>query len=176
MAVLGVLEIAPLTGYAIRQQITHTLGQFWSESYGQIYPTLSRLVRDGLVEPDAPGRTSGTSFRIRSAGQRRLRELLHRPAPAPPLRNARLLRLFFGAVLGPSACMVVVEEARAAADALLTRLVRERAEAEQETDPGAPYRLITISAGVHAARAQCAWAEESLTALRRLAEAPADPK
>ena len=112
MAVLGALEIAPLTGYAIRQQITQTLGQFWSESYGQIYPTLSRLVRDGLVEPDAPGRTSGTSFRISAAGQQRLRGLLQSPSPAPPVRNARLLRLFFGAVLGPTACMVVVEEAR----------------------------------------------------------------
>ena len=174
MAVLGALELGPATGYAIRQEISETLGQFWSESYGQIYPTLSRLVRDGLATPDAPGRTSGTSFRITAAGALRLRELLREPAPVTPARNGRLLRLFFGSLLGPRECMAIVEDAEAAAQSLLAHLAHARAEVEHETDPGAAYRLITISAGEHAARAQLAWARESVTTLRGLAEAEED--
>ncbi len=150
-------------------------GQFWSESYGQIYPTLARLVEDGLVTPGVPGRTSGTSFRITAAGRRRLHALLSQPMPSTPSRNGRLLRLFFGALLGPQTCIAVIDEARTSAEATLTCLVRERAEAEQEIDPGAPYRLLTISAGEHAARAQLAWAEESLATLRRLADARDSP-
>ncbi len=175
MAVLGVLLTGPMSGYAIRRGITQTLGQFWSESYGQIYPTLARLVEDGLVTPGVPGRTSGTSFRITAAGRRRLYALLSQPVPSTPSRNGRLLRLFFGALLGPQTCIAVIDEARTSAEATLTCLVRERAEAEQEIDPGAPYRLLTISAGEHAARAQLAWAEESLATLRRLADARDSP-
>lgn len=157
----------PMTGYTIRQTIQEVLGQFWSESYGQIYPTLHRLVRAGLVAPDAQGRTSGTTFRITPAGRRRLRALLREPIPATPPRNGRLLRLFFGAELGADACVALLEEAGAAAVAGLATLEREHAEVERETDAGAAYRLVTISAGLHAARAQIAWAEESLAALRR---------
>ena len=43
LAVLGALSIAPMTGYALREGIRDVLGQFWSESFGQIYPTLARL-------------------------------------------------------------------------------------------------------------------------------------
>lgn len=167
VAVLGALTTEPMTGYTIRQMIQEVLGQFWGESYGQIYPTLHRLVGAGLVAPDAQGRTSGTTFRITPSGRCRLRALLREPIPATPPRNGRLLRLFFGAELGADACVALLEEARAAAVAGLATLEREHAEVEGETDTGAAYRLITISAGLHAARAQIAWAEESLAALRR---------
>ena len=32
------------------QLIPESIGHFWSESYGQIYPGLKRLAADGLVE------------------------------------------------------------------------------------------------------------------------------
>ena len=41
MAVLGALELGPATGYAIRQQISETLGQFWS---GELTGSLSDAV------------------------------------------------------------------------------------------------------------------------------------
>ena len=49
LAVLGALSVQPMSGYAVRAAITETLGHFWSESFGQIYPTLARLESDALV-------------------------------------------------------------------------------------------------------------------------------
>ena len=43
-----------------------------------------------------------------------------------------------------------------------------RFEVESDPDPNAVYWLITVSAGEHAARAQLAWAEESLAMLAGL--------
>jgi DNA-binding PadR family transcriptional regulator len=40
-AVLGALSVMPMTGYALREAIRDVLGHFWSESFGQIYPTLA---------------------------------------------------------------------------------------------------------------------------------------
>ena len=49
-ALLGLLSLGPMSGYDIRQLIPQSIGHFWSESYGQIYPGLKRLAAAGLVE------------------------------------------------------------------------------------------------------------------------------
>ena len=51
MAVLGALSVQPMTAYAMREAIRDVLGHFWSESFGQIYPTLKRLAGEALIEP-----------------------------------------------------------------------------------------------------------------------------
>ena len=43
-ALLGMLSLGPMSGYEIRQPIEESIGNFWRESFGQIYPTLKRLV------------------------------------------------------------------------------------------------------------------------------------
>lgn len=170
---LGALSVAPMTGYALRKAITETLGHFWSESFGQIYPALARLQASGLIAPQGDGRTSGQVFALTRTGRRRLIALLRRPiAPAPP-RSGTLLRLFFADLLAPEERRALVTEARDRAMKSLAELAVVRAELEREiqagTDPGAPYRRMTLSAGEHAARAQLAWAEETLEALAQLA-------
>ena len=45
-AILGLLLMHDASGYDIRKLAEGSIGHFWSESYGQIYPTLKRLVRD----------------------------------------------------------------------------------------------------------------------------------
>jgi DNA-binding PadR family transcriptional regulator len=168
IAVLGALSVEPMSGYAVRHAITETLGHFWSESFGQIYPTLSRLEADGLVVRDADGRTSGSTFRLTASGRSRLVALLHEPIAAAPPRNGTMLRLFFGGLLGPDTCAEVVMAARDQAHALLTTMATARAEIAAEGRPDAAYWLMTVSAGEHTARAQVAWADETLEALRQL--------
>jgi DNA-binding PadR family transcriptional regulator len=95
-AVLGALSVQPMTGYALREAITNVLGHFWSESYGQIYPTLAELQRQGHVERHGSSRTRSSTFAITASGTARLKELLAQPVQAVPPRNGLLLRLFFG--------------------------------------------------------------------------------
>ena len=47
--VLGLLAYEPMTGYDLKAAIQATVGHFWQESYGQLYPTLHALRDDGLV-------------------------------------------------------------------------------------------------------------------------------
>lgn len=164
LAVLAVLSIRPATGYAIRETITADLSGFWSESFGQIYPTLSRLKAAGLVETETGSRTGSALYRLSGDGRAHLLDLLTAPpAPAKP-RNGLLLRVFFGDLLGPQACADLVRAARERAEQQLRDLAVARAEAE--ADPAATrYWLLTISAGEHAARAAIAWADEALAEL-----------
>ncbi len=168
IAVLGALSVQPMSGYAVRKAITETLGHFWSESFGQIYPTLARREAEGHVAPSGDGRTTGSTYRLTTKGRRRLRALLSEPIPAAPPRNGTLLRLFFGELLGPDECADLVAATRERAEASLSELRSIRREVQAEVDAGdtgAAYRLITVSAGEHAARAQMAWADEALAIL-----------
>lgn len=163
---LGALSVEPMTGYAVRQAISETLGHFWSESFGQIYPTLAALEADGLVHRASSGRTSGSRFELTPAGHARLRELLADPIESTPPRNGMLLRLFFGRHLGATACREILEAARDDAEAALVRYEALRAEVVADADDDdEPYWLITVSAGEHAAAAQVAWARHALETL-----------
>lgn len=167
LAVLGALSVQPMSGYAVRAAITETLGHFWSESFGQIYPTLARLEAEALVVRDADGKTSGSTFRLTPSGRERLVDLLREPITAAPPRNGTLLRLFFGGLLGVEECRAILSGARSRAVTQLAALdaIRHGLEAETAVDPDARYRLVTVLAGQHSARAAIAWADEALALL-----------
>ena len=172
VAVLGALSVEPMSGYALRRAISDVLGHFWSESFGQIYPTLSELRSDGLVEVMQTDGDSKPKFAITARGLERLRARLSEPPQSARPRNGTLLRLFFGRRLGIEGCRDLLEQARCQAIEQLASFesIREEIRAEEPTDDH-PYFLLTVSAGEHAARATQAWAEESLLVLDRIESA-----
>ena len=175
-AVLGALSVMPMTGYALRAAIRDTLGHFWSESFGQIYPTLARLERDGLVDRTDAERAGSSIFTITPTGVARLRHALAEPYRPSAPRNGLLLRLFFGQHLGPDACAELVRAARDDAQRQLAAMALARAEAEADPDEGnSAYWLLTISAGEHSARAALAWADEAETILAGLSARTTPP-
>ncbi len=59
-SLLGLLSLGPMSGYEMRQMMERSTANFWTESYGQIYPALKRMVKDGLAtveEQSKDGRT-----------------------------------------------------------------------------------------------------------------------
>lgn len=173
LAVLCVLGLHPMTGYAVRAAIRDQLGFFWSESFGQIYPTLSELERQGAIEKREGPRAGSSTFALTQLGRERLESMLAEPDQPVPRRNGLLLRLFFGRALGPDACRALLERARDEAQALVEayRSVRAEIEADPEYPEHKAYWLITVSAGEHTARASVAWAEESLALVESNREA-----
>jgi DNA-binding PadR family transcriptional regulator len=169
-AVLGALSVQPMTGYAVREAIRDVLGHFWSESFGQIYPTLAELEHQGHVRRHGSKRPGSSSFAITAAGRRRLRALLAEPIQPEPPRNGLMLRLFFGRQLGPDACRALVERARADAERRLEefRSIRSEIERDEAHAEDRPYWLLTEAAGEQGARATIAWADEALAALDRI--------
>ena len=169
LAVLGALTVQPMTGHAVREEIRQVLGHFWSESYGQIYPTLAELQRNGLIEAQQGIRPGSSTYALTARGRDRLADLLRQPHQPTPPRNALMLRLFFGRILGAEACRDLLRQTKREAEQRLAQFQAIRA--ELATDPHTdhhPYWLLTISAGEHTARAAIAWADESLAALGQL--------
>jgi DNA-binding PadR family transcriptional regulator len=86
-ALLALLSEGPKYGLQLRQEFEAGTGEVWPLNVGQVYTTLQRLERDGLVESDAPdGQGPQKGFRITGAGGRELARWLRTPpeAASPP--------------------------------------------------------------------------------------------
>jgi DNA-binding PadR family transcriptional regulator len=90
-ALLALLSEGPKYGLQLREEFEARTGEVWPLNVGQVYTTLQRLERDGLVEsddtaPDGREKTSQKSFRITAEGQRELTGWLRTPPDltAPP--------------------------------------------------------------------------------------------
>ena len=59
LAILGLLNEAPVHGYELRKQLGLRLGGFRVFSYGSLYPALRRLLRAGLITEEQPGGAGG---------------------------------------------------------------------------------------------------------------------
>ncbi len=167
LAVLGALSTGPMTGYEVRAAIAESLGHFWQESYGQIYPTLAALEEGGHIRPTDAGRRTRTVYEITPAGVDRLRDLLAAPHRRLPARNGLLLRLFFGTHLPEDTPEALLAEAEEQAAGALEQYESVREELADDRGPAQTYRAMTLSFGEHMARAQLAWARECRAALPR---------
>src|SRR5687767_3376001 len=79
-ALLALLSEGPKYGLQLRQEFEARTGEVWPLNVGQVYTTLQRLERDGLVESD-DGAAEGPqkTFRITAVGETELAKWLTTP-------------------------------------------------------------------------------------------------
>ena len=170
---LGLLTIAPMSGYDLRQAIRSSVGHFWNESYGQIYPNLKRLEAAGCVTAKTERQTGKPErhiYSITKEGRARLAAWLEiEPQPEIP-RNELLLKLFFGAQGSPELLIGQVERMMERERTFLHEFSRIEQEeiAPGRQYPDAPYWKMTARFGQLELDAHLRWAEETLTELRQI--------
>src|SRR3979490_3498260 len=80
--VLGLLAEEPLHGYEGKNRFEAMLGQTWEVNIGQVYTTLQRLERDGLVRPVGPrGDRGKLLYELSAEGKKELDQRLAPPRP-----------------------------------------------------------------------------------------------
>ena len=171
---LGLLTIEPMSGYDLRLTIRGSVGYFWNESYGQIYPNLKKLASDGCVSSKTErhkGKPDRHIYSITEKGRERLKNWLTVPPQLEIPRNEILLKLFFGEQV-PAQILIghverMAEEHRATLE-LLERGEREDIDKNQH-HPAAPYWRMAAHFGQMEMRAHLRWAEETLVELNKIA-------
>src|ERR1035441_1632304 len=79
-ALLALLSEGPKYGLQLRQEFEARTGEVWPLNVGQVYTTLQRLERDGMVESDEAGDGGPqTGFRITAQGGEELAHWLRTP-------------------------------------------------------------------------------------------------
>jgi DNA-binding PadR family transcriptional regulator len=99
-SLLALLREGPKYGLQLGQEFEARTGEVWPLNTGQVYTTLRRLERDGLVEADVEGEGSQNRYRITDRGDEELNKWLRTPpdTSAPP-RDELVIKLLVAARL-----------------------------------------------------------------------------
>jgi DNA-binding PadR family transcriptional regulator len=167
------LNMRPMSGYQLRITIARTIGNFWQESFGQIYPALRAMVKDGLVtvtETSEPDQRESKIYALTDAGRARLQAWLEHPCERQVMRDELLLKLFSGIAASPGVLRSHVEEFQKKIQQDLERYrgLEKLLPVAQRDNPSLPYYLLTLRQGLLKADALLRWSEEALQELDRL--------
>src|SRR6266849_4290135 len=96
-AILGLLADGPLHGYELKTAYEEDLVPATQLNYGQVYTTLERLGRDGLVAHEVVSQTERPDkkvYALTEGGRKELKEWLSTPSTLDlDLRNETFLKL-----------------------------------------------------------------------------------
>ncbi len=175
-SLLGLLSFGPKSGYDLKHLIETSTSNFWSESFGQIYPALKKMTEDGLVtmeEQQPEGARLRKEYKLTAAGKGKLKEWLAEPCGQQVRREELLLKLFFGDKAPKGAMRRAVMERKALAESDLARYaeIEKGIAAQVGVHPGAPYWRMTLEFGKAHATALVGWCESTLQELESLEKA-----
>jgi DNA-binding PadR family transcriptional regulator len=168
-SLLALLSEGPKYGLQLREEFEARTGEVWPLNVGQVYTTLQRLERDGLVESDDeadPGPQKG--FRITDAGTEELAGWLRTPPDlASPPRDELVIKILI-AVRLPG---VDVHEVIQAHRRYLVELMQQwtRLKDDEEADLGL---ALVVDAELFRLDAVVRWLDTADGRLRRAALDP----
>jgi PadR family transcriptional regulator AphA len=161
--ILGKLAWGSSSGYDIKAAVDRSVRFFWTASYGQIYPELSRLSEAGLVkgkeEPESGRRR--TVYRITAAGRRALEDWLAQEPQVFETRDEGLLKLFF-ADASPATAAASLDAKRRYHEEKLKQLRAIEATGLAEGSP-----LVVLRYGIESSEWMVDWCTRETERLRR---------
>lgn len=169
--ILGMLTIAPMSGYEIKKSIQTSTAFFWSESEGQIYPALAQCVEKGWAtcqeEASKISTRAKKTYKITHAGKKELNTWLSKKVQSNLLRNELLLKLFFGKNVDEQENIYHLKtHEKEMKDYLNTFItLRDNLKIEHKNSPHLKYWLITLDHGVKMAKSEISWCHDTLKIL-----------
>lgn len=158
--ILGLLELAPMTGYEVKRHCDTTINHFWAADKAQIYRTLAQLTDDGLATVETVPGVGGPERQVHhltDRGRQALHDWLTSELRPQPERDAFLARLFFSGRLKEPQLEQLLATRRRSAESLLATLEQIQAELPEPADRQALLRRATLDNGIAHARAELDW-------------------
>jgi DNA-binding PadR family transcriptional regulator len=173
-ALLAMLSEGPKYGLQLRQEFEARTGEVWPLNIGQVYTTLQRLERDGLVESDDAGENGPQKgFRITTAGEGELSEwLLTPPDLSSPPRDELVIKVLVALRL-PG---VDVRELVQAHRRYLVELMQQYTRLKQDASENDVGLALVVDAELFRLDAVIRWLDAADGRLKRLPEDLSDGK
>jgi PadR family transcriptional regulator, regulatory protein AphA len=171
-AILGALSVFPMSGYDIKKWVSEVTGSFWAESSGQLYPTLSQLLKESLVRCDDNVSTNKRLRKLYSITKHGLKELatwINKPVEYPVYRDELRLKIFYGKNILKANCIGHLEQRRNQAKKLLAKhkKIEEHIKYEHKSEKNSFYWLLTIKGAIYHGEAEIKWCGEAIRILKR---------
>ena len=174
-ALLALLEQGPMYGYQLRTEFERRTGATWPLNIGQVYTTLTRLERDGLVAEDGADGEGHVVYRVTDAGRDEVATWFTTPVVrTQPPRDELAIKLALAVTVPGVDVGTVIQQQRSATIAALqdyTRL-KQRARptnpADSADQEGADMAWsLVLDSLVFAAEAEVRWLDHCEARLRR---------
>lgn len=107
-ALVGLLASRPSSGYELSKRFAVSMAHVWPAGHSQIYPELSRLVADGLIEQTDEGPRGRKTYAATPAGVTAVRDWMA-TEPDYGCRSDANLRQFFLWALPPAEALAHLE-------------------------------------------------------------------
>ena len=172
-ALLALLSEGPKYGLQLREEFEARTGEVWPLNVGQVYTTLQRLERDGLVESDGDGDDGPQKgFRIPSDGVTELAGWLPPPPhlTSPP-RDELVMKVLVALRVPGTDVHEVIQVHRRYLVQLMQQWTRIK-EAEAESDLGL---ALVVDAELFRLDAVIRWLDSADGRLKRAAADPPRP-
>lgn len=96
---LGLLQEENLSGYEMKKIIDKRMSFFWQESFGQIYPELNKMAKEGLVEIfniESTGeiKREKIKYKITFNGEKELKKWMEKENEKDTVRSEFLLKMY----------------------------------------------------------------------------------
>ena len=149
LALLGLLTRGPRHGYDLKREHDERFPAGRPLAFGQVYATLGRLLRDGLVEVSEQQRGDGperTVYALTEQGRAQLSTWVSEPEPpAPHVSNVLYTKVLL-AILADGDADAYLDAQRTAHLARMRELTAERRSASLPTALAADYALFHLEA------------------------------
>lgn len=166
-SILALLDQGPSYGYQLRSEFERRTGAVWPLNVGQIYSTLDRLERDGLVVRADTDTDGQVFYEITDRGRAEVARWLATPTvKAGTARDELAIKLAIASTLRGVDIGRVLQVQRASALNTLQELTHTKA---QTTSPESPEELawvLVIDSLIFAAEAEVRWLDHTETLLR----------
>jgi PadR family transcriptional regulator, regulatory protein AphA len=173
--VLGMIRLGARSGYEIKQTVELSLRFFWTISPAQIYPSLERLERAGLIKGKSEplGKRRRRTFTITSTGNTVLRDWLRQRGPIPfELRDIGLVKLFFADALDKDEALALLDAVKRRSEERIATLRSIEPVAAVTEQDGNVYPMLTLRMGIAFHQAMldvCKEFEQKIFGIRRRA-------
>ena len=136
-ALLALLRDGPKYGLRLQSEFESRTGEVWPLNVGQVYTTLQRLERDGLVESDdGAGERSQKRYRITSSGERELADWLRTPPElVPPPRDELVIKVLVALQVAGTDVREILQVHRRHVIEVMQRYTKLKAAAAEEDVP-----------------------------------------
>lgn len=178
---LALLEPGPRYGFQLRSEFESRTGSTWPLNVGQVYTTLARLERDGLVMPAGEDEGGHALYAITDAGRAELREWFASPVDrANPPRNELAIKLAMAIGSPEVDVRAVIQAQRAHTIKAMQDYTRLKAQAlkaaprgEERPDRDDVAWQLVLDQMIFQAEAEARWLDHCETRLMRLAASAA---
>jgi DNA-binding PadR family transcriptional regulator len=168
-ALLALLEQGPMYGYQLRAEFERRTGATWPLNVGQVYTTLTRLERDGLVAESGADGEGHVIYQVTEAGRDEVAAWFTTPVErTQPPRDELAIKLALAVTVPGVDVGTVIQQQRSATIAALQDYTRlKRARASDPQDPADMAWSLVLESLVFSAEAEVRWLDHCEARLRR---------